>query len=372
MGVSFFLVAGRELKKPVEDQIEWPELAVVRVAGKLDVDTVFLHVGKHLGVMVEEHQRFFGIYASEELREAFAVMSESGGGDIIAAGQGDACDLDHFVLEQSDIMLPQVFAGPLYAAYVLMVACHAIDAIGRSESAQIAPEIPTDDRIELAVHDIAREQYEVRLEGIYLFHDPVDMADAIRGSEMDIAGDREREPLCHPVFFLDDDGIGPDDRISGIDVPQDDSHECDGDCDPGCMIADDVYLALGKPAHEPVETEEEIVDDADTEEVDDPDEPERTESDQEIGNPRAPPMLYHLADDIGKRESDEEHAVYDPRDAEIRYHIPAVQKDVSVHESVEDEEYAEKQEKIGMTHDVQIKRERKKKEWTTIYSLNYF
>lgn len=81
-------------------------------------------------MVVQEYERLFRIDAPEELGEGFAVMAKTCGRHIVTAGEGDACHFYDLVLEQRDIVCSQVFAGSLHAAYILVVAGDAVDAVG--------------------------------------------------------------------------------------------------------------------------------------------------------------------------------------------------------------------------------------------------
>ncbi len=62
MGVSFFLVPRRELKKTFDDEIERPELSVVSMPGELYVNSILLRFREFFRLMVEQYECFLFIH----------------------------------------------------------------------------------------------------------------------------------------------------------------------------------------------------------------------------------------------------------------------------------------------------------------------
>lgn len=90
------------------------------------------------------------------------------------------------------------------------------------------------------------------------------------------------------------------------------------------------------------------------------DKPKRSESDEEIRNDRTSSLLYYLTDDIGKRKTDENTCKKPFRNTKICRHSPSVEKYISIDECVEKQENTEKEEKIGVTHEIVNYRLRKR------------
>lgn len=76
MRSSFFLVPSRKLEKPLDDEVQWPELAIVSMSGELYIDTVLLCFLEFLWLMIEEDKRLFGIDASHDILEFFSLSSK--------------------------------------------------------------------------------------------------------------------------------------------------------------------------------------------------------------------------------------------------------------------------------------------------------
>lgn len=363
MWLAFFLVPCRELKKTLQDEIEWPELAIVRMPRELYINTIFFCFGEFFWVMIEEDNGFFLVDKSEEIRKSTPMSSKTCWWEVILASDDYSSDFHHFVLEKGDTMLSQIGARPLHTPYILMIPSNRVGAIGWSELAKVSSEVSANHRIDLTIHDIAGQENQIGIQCVDFFHDMADMTDAIGWPEMYITRNSERESFMERIFFLYFDSVASDSRISRIDVSEGYRGNCSYHCYPGDMIAEIVNLCSCKPSCEDIHREEYVIDDTCQEKMHYPDKPKRSESDQCIRDNGASSLLYDFTDYIGKGKAQENTCKKPFRYTEIFCHIPSVEKYIAIYESVEEQENTKKEEKVWMTHEWWIRL------WNLLYSL---
>lgn len=245
----------------------------------------------------------------------------------------------------------------IHTPYVFVVPSNTVDTIGWSETTYITPEITTNNWIELSINDISREEDEVRLECIYFLHDASDMSYAICWPQMYITCNSDFEAFCDLIFFLYFELISADLGISGIDVPESDGDDGPNDSHVGEVVADGLYLFSWEPSERIIHPEKYIIEEADQKKVDDAYKPEWTKCDQKIWNNRASTMLYHLTENIWKGKTEKERTKNLSSYTKIFCHIPPVHENIPIYKTVEDYKNTKEEEKIGMTHVLQMKNE---------------
>ena len=98
MGVSFFLVPRRELKKTFDDEIERPELSVVSMPRELYVNSILLRLREFFRLMVEQYECFLFIHFLEQFWEICTMSPETRCRNIISSYNNYSSYFEPFVL----------------------------------------------------------------------------------------------------------------------------------------------------------------------------------------------------------------------------------------------------------------------------------
>lgn len=135
MWLAFFLVPCWELKKTLQDEIEWPELAIVGVPRELYIHTIFFCFGEFFWVMIEEDNGFFLVDIGEEICKSAPMSAKTCWWKVILASDDYSADFHHFILEKGDTMLSQISARPFHTSYIFVIPSNRVGAIGGTELA---------------------------------------------------------------------------------------------------------------------------------------------------------------------------------------------------------------------------------------------
>ena len=133
-------------------------------------------------------------------------------------------------------MLFYVFRSSIYAANVFMIACNPVDAVFCLKFFQIFPEVSPDNRIHFSIEYIAGEEYEVRLEIIYLPNYTLYIYRSIDRGEMDVTGYGYSDAFLYTVFFLQGECVSVNCGCTSVDITDTEEYERRYERYPGCII----------------------------------------------------------------------------------------------------------------------------------------
>ena len=214
MAVADFFVAVVQAVEAADDKVGGGDLAVVDVAGDLDVHgqaAVCFDLG---GSVVEQDDGAGGVVSGQKFGGGRAAFVEV----VVAAGDDEAVCFDDAVGQHADAGFFQLFVDFALVAEEVVVAEGGVHAQRGVQAREVGAHVFAAVRAYVVVHQVARQQDEV---GFFRFHDggeAVELAAADEDAQMQVGGGGDAQGAGE--FFIDDYALVAHDGGVGVVQPQ--------------------------------------------------------------------------------------------------------------------------------------------------------